>query len=220
MNIKNWVKFYLHTLLIGGIVTNITGFIVQWDKYQPFFVSFDIAEIGMVALWLVGLGLIFATISQMGYFAYLTIHRFGLGFFRSLWNPVQVVLIAFVLFDFVYLRYNSFASENESVWPYVLVALFLLLIGIVIGYLKANQSNKSTFIPAVFFIVCATIIEWFPVLRANDSDWLHLMLYPLLICNAYQLLILPRYLAQSKEERLALKNRKENLTTGISESQN
>jgi KinB signaling pathway activation protein len=35
-----------------------------------------------------------------------------------------------------------------------------------------------------------TTIEWVPALRANEESWLYLMLIPLLICNAYQLLIL------------------------------
>ena len=36
-------------------------------------------------------------------------------------------------------------------------------------------------------MVCATIIEWVPVLRTNEQDWFYLMLFPLLVCNAYQL---------------------------------
>ena len=35
-----------------------------------------------------------------------------------------------------------------------------------------------------------TIIEWVPALRPNDLNWIYLMLFPLLICNTYQLLIL------------------------------
>jgi len=205
VNSRNWVRFFIHTLLLGGVITIFTGFAVQWEKYKPLFIHFDILEIISIAVWLLGVGFIFSAISQMGYFAYLTIHRFGLGFFRSLWNPVQVVVIAFVLFDFVYFRYKEFADEYESIWPYLLIALFLLLIGIVIAYLKAKQSDKRTFIPGLFFMVCVTIIEWVPVLRVNNHDWLYLMLYPLLICNAYQLLMLPKYIERSKAERSVIK---------------
>lgn len=210
MNIRNWVRFYLHTLLIGIGIGIITGFAVRWDDYKHLFIELNLSEIGMTTIWFMGIGAIFATLSQMGYFAYLTVHRFGLGFFRSLWNPVQVVLIAFVLFDLVYLRYNAFASSGESIWRYVLVALFLFLSGTLIAYLKARQSNeRKTFIPALFFMVCATIIEWVPVLRTNEQDWFYLMLFPLLVCNAYQILSLPRYLERSKKERMELKKRKE-----------
>lgn len=210
MNFRNWVRFYFHTLLIGIGIGVVTGFAVRWNDYKHLFYNLEFSEIGMTTLWLMGIGAIFATLSQMGYFAYLTVHRFGLGFFRSLWNPVQVVVIAFVLFDLVYLRYNAFANEGESIWAYVLIALFLFLIGTVIAYLKAKQSNdRKTFIPALFFMVCATILEWVPVLRTNAQDWFYLMLIPLLVCNAYQLLSLPKYLEQSKKERMELKKRKE-----------
>ncbi|MCU9615178.1 KinB-signaling pathway activation protein [Caldibacillus lycopersici] len=209
MNIRNWVKFYLKTLIIAGIATVIIGFAIEWDKYKSIFVAMDVLEIGLVALWLVGIGFIFGTLSQMGYFAYLTVHRIGLGLFRSLWNAVQLVITAFVLFDLVYLRYNAFAQDGDSVLPYILVALLILLISLVISYLKSQQSTKDTFVPALFFMVVVTTLEWVPVLRANEESWLHLMLYPLLICNAYQLLALPKYIEQSQKERLALKAKKE-----------
>ncbi|MED4869618.1 KinB-signaling pathway activation protein, partial [Geobacillus stearothermophilus] len=128
--------------------------------------------------------------SQAGFFAYLTVHRFGLGMFRSLWNAVQLVLIIFVLFDLVYFRYMVFADKGDSIIPYVLTALFILAVGLAVAYIKSAQTNKGAFVPALFFMVVVTVIEWFPVLRINDRDWLYLMLIPLLVCNAYQLLIL------------------------------
>ncbi|KHF28867.1 hypothetical protein LR68_02251 [Anoxybacillus sp. BCO1] len=57
-----------------------------------------------------------------------------------------------------------------------------------------RETNKEAFIPALFFMVVVTVIEWFPVLRINEENWLYLMLFPLLICNAYQLLMLHRLL--------------------------
>lgn len=209
MNIRNWVKFYLSTLILGGIVTIITGFLVQWNKYKPVFAAFDIVEILLNAFWLVGVGFIFATLSHMGYFAYLTVHRFGLQLFRSLWNPVQYVLIAFVLFDLVYFRYQFFANDNDSLLPYILLALLVLAVGSVVAFLKMKQANKQSFVPALFFMVVVTTIEWVPVLRINEEAWLYLMLFPLLFCNAFQLLKLPKYIERSNNERVTLKNNKE-----------
>ncbi|MBJ3789257.1 KinB signaling pathway activation protein KbaA, partial [Bacillus sp. OA1] len=104
MNSRKWVRLFLTTLFLGGISTVIIGFVLEWDKYNKFFQNFDGKEILAVSFWLMGVGFIFSVISQMGFFAYLTIHRFGLGMFRSssLWNAVQLFFIAFVLFDFVY----------------------------------------------------------------------------------------------------------------------
>jgi KinB signaling pathway activation protein len=200
VNSRKWVRLFLTTLIIGGITTGITGFAVRWSEYKELFLEMNLGEIFAVLLWLIGVGFIFSIISQMGFFAYLTVHRFGLGIFRSvsLWNSVQLVLIAFVLFDLIYFRYQIFAKEGESIVGYVWIALFIFLFGLVVAYIKRSQTNKEAFVPALFFMVVVTIIEWFPVLRINQEDWLYLMLFPLLVCNAYQLLILHKLTSTKK----------------------
>ncbi|AKM17531.1 KinB-signaling pathway activation protein [Anoxybacillus geothermalis] len=190
MNSRKWVRLFLTTLLIGGIATAAVGIVLNWKEFGHLLVRFEVIEFLAVLLWHVGVGFIFSVISQAGFFAYLTVHRFGLGMFRSLWNAVQLVLIMFVLFDLVYFRYMVFADKGDSIIPYVLTALFILAVGLAVAYIKSAQTNKGAFVPALFFMVVVTVIEWFPVLRINDRDWLYLMLIPLLVCNAYQLLIL------------------------------
>ncbi len=194
VNSRKWVRLFFSTLFLGGISTIIVGFIVKWDQYALLFEKADIKEILSVAVWLLGIGFIFSVISQMGFFAYLTVHRFGLGLFRSasLWNVIQIFLTAFVLFDLVYLRYTLFVEQNESVAADISMAVAILVIGLVVAYVKRQQTNKGAFIPALFFMIVVTIVEWIPALRANDEAWLYLMLVPLLICNAYQILILHR----------------------------
>jgi len=153
----------------------------------------------MTFIWLVGVGLIFSVISQMGFFAYLTIHRFGLGIFKRLWSAVQIVLILFVLFDLVYLRYMAF-GDGGSLMPYLGTAMLLFIIGLVIAYVKMKQTNKQAFVPALFFMTVVTTVEWVPVLRGNDESWLFFMLISLLVCNTYQLLVLHKINAQSQVE--------------------
>jgi KinB signaling pathway activation protein len=207
---RNWVKLFLTTLMIGGITTAIVGFIVRWDEFSPYFTEFKIMNILSAIVWLLGMGLLFSVISQMGFFAYLTVHRFGLGIFKSvsLWNAIQSVLILFVLFDLVYLRYEAFAAKGESVIPYILPAVIVLVIGLVVAWLKMNQTNKDAFIPALFFMTVATIVEWMPVLRVNEHNWLYLMVFSLMACNGYQLLILHKLNAQSQLERQKLLDNK------------
>jgi KinB signaling pathway activation protein len=192
MTSRNLVKLFFSTLLIGGIATGILGFIVRWDEFQPYFLNFQVIDIIMSLFWLVGVGLIFSVLSQMGFAAYLTVHRFGLGIFKShkLWNSVQIIVILFVLFDLVYLRFTAFSKPGDSIIPYITMAIFVLISGLVVAYVKAKQTNKEAFIPAVFFMVVVTTLEWVPVLRVNEQGWVYLMLFSLLICNAYQLLIL------------------------------
>jgi KinB signaling pathway activation protein len=191
---RNWVYLFLTTLFIGGASTIIAGFAVKWGDYVDLFKTFNILEILSVMLWLLGVGLIFSLISQMGFFAYLTVHRFGLGIFRSasLWNAVQLVLIAIVFLDFAFLRYTAFAVEGETFIKFSYPALIILIYSLIVAYIKKAQTNKAAFVPALFFMFVVSIIEWFPALRVDEKDWMLLMIFPLLLCNTWQLLILHR----------------------------
>lgn len=210
MNSRNIVRLFFTTLAVGGITAGIVGFIARWDQFAPMFRTFDIGEILSTFVWMFGVGLIFSVISQAGYFAYLTIHRFGLGIFKSafLWNAIQLVLIGFVLFDLVYLRFITF-GEGEGLGPYLALALFLLLVGSITAFFKVKQTNNQAFVPALFFMVVVTTVEWVPVLRVNNESWMYFMLFPLLACNAYQLLILNKLIKRSQLELESKKARKE-----------
>jgi KinB signaling pathway activation protein len=199
----------MRTLLVGGVTTAVLGFIVRWSEFQTYFTEFQIIDILATTIWLLFMGFLFSVISQMGFFAYLTVHRFGLGIFKSvsLWNAVQIVLILFVLFDLVYLRFENFAEPGDSVLPYIGLAALLLIISLVVAWFKAKQTNREAFIPALFVMVVVTVIEWVPVLRVNEKSWLLLMMFALLACNAYQLLVLHKLNAESANERRKLASR-------------
>ena len=207
MTSRNWVHLFLTTLVVGAVTTAVVGFIVRWSEFQQLLSDFNILEFLSILVWLMGVGLIFSILSQMGFFAYLTVHRFGLGIFKSLWNPVQVLLIAFVLFDLVYLRFTTFAESGESIISYLGLAVIVLAAGLIVAFMKVKQTNKEAFIPALFFMVVVTVIEWVPVLRVNEHSWLYLMLFPLLVCNAYQLLVLHKLNQRSLQERKALEEK-------------
>ncbi|WHY67284.1 KinB-signaling pathway activation protein [Neobacillus sp. SuZ13] len=203
MTSRNWVKLFLNTLLVGGLTTAIVGFIVRWNEFEPYFTEFKLIDILSTLIWLIVMGFLFSVISQMGFFAYLTVHRFGLGIFKSvsLWNAVQIVLILFGLFDLVYLRYENFADPSDSVLPYFGPAIILLAAALAAAWYKVKQTNRDAFIPALFFMIVVTLVEWVPVLRVNEHSWLYLMMFALIACNAYQLLILHKLNLQSQQER-------------------
>jgi KinB signaling pathway activation protein len=200
---RNWVKLFINTLFVGGITTAIVGFIVRWNEFQPYFTEFKLIDIFSTLIWLIVMGFLFSVISQMGFFAYLTVHRFGLGIFKSasLWNAVQIVLILFGLFDLVYLRYENFADPKDAFLPYFGPAILLLVVGLLVAWFKTKQTNREAFIPALFFMIVVTLIEWVPVLRVNEKSWLYLMMFALMACNAYQLLILHKLNLISEQER-------------------
>jgi KinB signaling pathway activation protein len=205
----------MSTLLVGGVTTAIVGFIIRWDEFQPYFIHFKIIDILSTLIWLIVMGFLFSVISQMGFFSYLTIHRFGLGIFKSvsLWNSVQIVLVLFGLFDLVYLRYANFAKPGDSIIPYFGPALLLTAVSLIVGWYKVKQTNRGAFIPAIFFMIVATLVEWVPVLRENEKNWFYLMMISLLVCNAYQVLILHKLNAQSIQERNKRKEQKAISTT-------
>jgi KinB signaling pathway activation protein len=207
---RNWVKLFLTTLLIGAITAGIAGFIVRWEEFEPLFTNFDLVGIITTFFWLMGMGLLFSVLSQMGFFAYLTVHRFGLGIFKSvtLWNRVQLVLIAFILFDLVYFRYSVFAEKGDSYLPYLATAIGVFLFGLIIAWQKTKQTNKAAFVPALFFMVVISIIEWMPAIRVNNQSWLYFMLIPLLVCNTYQLLMLHKINENSELQRKTIETRK------------
>ncbi|MGG3471359.1 KinB-signaling pathway activation protein [Neobacillus pocheonensis] len=212
MTSRNLVRLFMTTLGVGGLTTAIVGFIVRWNEMQSYFVEFKIGDILSALIWFIVMGFLFSAISQMGFFAYLTIHRFGLGIFKSvsLWNAVQVVVILFALFDLVYLRYENFANTGQSIFSFFIPALILLAAGVACAWYKMKQTNKQAFIPALFFMIVVTVVEWVPVLRTNSKNWLFLMMFALIACNAYQLLILHKLNTQSEKERQERINRNAN----------
>ncbi|MGD6804757.1 KinB-signaling pathway activation protein [Rossellomorea vietnamensis] len=205
MTIRNWIRLFFSTLMIGGLVTGISGLILRWDEFAPWFSDFELGKVISVFLWLVVVGFTFSVISQMGFFAYLTIHQFGMGMFRSFWKTVQIVITLFVLFDLIYFRFDGFMVNGEIKPSYIILFSLILVTGLVVAYLKNKQSGQNTFVSAIFFMVVVTVLEWLPVLQAKESKWLFLMLFALLACNAYQLLALPKFNRRSEEERKSKK---------------
>ncbi|GER67215.1 KinB-signaling pathway activation protein [Weizmannia acidilactici] len=196
MTSRNWVRFFFAVLALGGVSSGILGFLIRWPELEPYVARMDLLSIVGAFFWFAGVGLIFSLVSQVGFFAYLTVHQLGLDIFRSrmVWQAIQLVAACYVLFDFVYFR----ADFHQSLW----FAAVVLAVSLAAAFAKAKQAKSaSAFIPALFFMVAATILEWVPALRVNNQSWLYLMFFPLLICNAFQLLVLPYFLKRSQKER-------------------
>ncbi|QDP38924.1 KinB-signaling pathway activation protein [Radiobacillus deserti] len=199
MNSRNWVRMFLRTLFLGAGATLITSFFVQASTYMEYLAPLDLFQLLGVLIFFIGLGLVFSLVSQMGFFAYLTVNQLGLSMLKGFWAPLQSLLILFTLFDLVYFRYK--ASDGEtSILVYLAVAVFLFVYGWVVSAKKANETNRNAFIPALFFMVVVTSIEWVPGLRTSGSDYSWLMIVPLLLYNTYQLLILHKLNDTKKEQ--------------------
>ncbi|HLR02882.1 MAG TPA: KinB-signaling pathway activation protein [Virgibacillus sp.] len=189
MNTRKWVGMFFKTLIIGGVVGLITSFFVETDDYMTYMQPFDLWNLFGLVLFFVGIGLVFSVVSQTGFFAYLFINQFGLGMFRSFWPKVQLLLIAFVLFDLVYFPFKE-AEGETPLYLFVLMSAGLLVYGLFISWIKADQTKRRAFVPALFLMIVMTTVEWVPGLRASGSMYAWLSITTLLACNTYQLLIL------------------------------
>ncbi|MEN2769067.1 KinB-signaling pathway activation protein [Ornithinibacillus xuwenensis] len=194
MNSRKVVNLFIKTLAIGGLIGLIMSFFVNvngayTDNLQPL----NIWGLIGVMLFFIGHGLLYSAVSQTGFFAYLFVNRFGLSIFRSFWPTVQLFLIAFIVFDLIYFPYKEAEGEVSIIW-YILAAVAIVIYGWAIAKIKAKETKKHAFIPALFFMVVFTVVEWVPALRIGliGADFSLIMIVTLLVCNTYQLLMLHR----------------------------
>lgn len=200
MNSRKVVGLFSRTLLIGGAVGLITSFFVNSAEYIEVLQPFDFLNLSGVVIWYILYGFLFSIISQAGFFAYLFVNQFGLGLFRSFWPTVQLLLIAFVLFDLVYFPYTGMDGEIQ-LYLLILMAAAMLVYGLIIAKVKAQQTHSRAFVPTLFLMVVMTAIEWVPGLRTGEVDYAALMIFTLLACNTYQILILHRLSKTESNQR-------------------
>lgn len=191
MNTRKLVGLFLKTLFIGGAVALVASFFIASERYMEALQPFDFFNLFGIAIWYVVYGLLFSVISQAGFFSYLFINQFGLSLFRSFWPTVQLLLVAFALFDLVYFPYKGTDGEI-ALYLLILMAVGILIYGLIISWIKAKETHRRAFVPALFLMVVITAIEWIPGLRTGEVGYAALMLLTLLACNTYQLLILHR----------------------------
>ena len=214
MTIRNWIKFAFWAVVIGGLVNAVASLIIRWDFYQPYLANGEIVEFLAAIIWNFVLGATMSVMAQAGFFAYLTLHQVGVNIFRSLtlWNWVQVVLIIIVLVDIVVFR---FAPGAETAGDWVIYGILLMvLVGAAIftAIKKVKMTQKPhVLISTMFFMVVVTSLEWIIALMGRQDNidvYVALLLFPLLAVNAFQILMLPKYNAQSESDRKKFEKRR------------
>ena len=213
LTIRNWVKFFFNALLIGGIVTAVAGLIVRWEFFSGYLQSGEIWQFLGAFFWMVFLGFTMSVVAQMGFFAYLTVHQFGVNIFKSLtlWNWVQLLIITIVLFDLIFFRFQLTSEDTKRSLLYLTLLGSLVIVAGVTAYLKARWTKKHTLISALFFMIVITTLEWLPALMVSSGNidtWVTILLYPLLAVNAYQILALPKYNEMSDVDKAKLDERR------------
>ncbi|AMO87268.1 KinB-signaling pathway activation protein [Solibacillus sp. FSL W7-1472] len=214
MTIRNWVKFAFWALVIGGLVNAVASLIIRWDFYQPYLANGEISEFLAAVVWNVVLGMTMSVMAQAGFFAYLTLHQVGVNIFRSLtlWNWIQILLIIIVLVDIIVFRFAPGASAAGEwlIYGFLLAVLVGAAIWTAIKKIKMTQ-KPHVLISTLFFMIVITSLEWIIALMGRQDNidvYVALLLFPLVAVNAYQILMLPKYNAQSEEDRKRLEERR------------
>jgi|GEM_PF-328892 KinB signaling pathway activation protein len=186
MTLRKWFYLFLTTLVVGGLGGLLAGVILLLANQSelPSMSGFD---------WWINLrdfflsGLLFSIVSQAGFFAYMMLNFIVRGVIRpTTWNLIQMFVIAIAI---LYLEMVTY-SESSSFVHYIVLPLAIFLFSWLVSYFKIKMTNAQAFIPTIFFMVVATTFEAAPTLQKGEVDTILVGIIPLLLCNAWQILIL------------------------------
>lgn len=189
MSLRKYGWLFVTTLLLGGLGGVLVAFIFDLSKLLEGSAGNFFVGTLMYLLY----GMTISIVAQMGFFAYMTINYFAKTIFKtpSMWRSVQVFLVIFVFFDMIYLRYTSL-GEGGSIGPFLIEPIILLIVAAVTAYGKVSLTNRTAWIPTLFFMFVVTALEWIPALKEKDVHATLSMLVPLLFCNVWQVMQLHR----------------------------
>ncbi|WP_145410588.1 KinB-signaling pathway activation protein [Paenibacillus xylanexedens] len=196
MNLRKWFFLFWTALLIGAagsLVTGLTMMLLNGEKTN------GIADFMLYLLILFGSGIMVSVYSQMGFFAYLILNYMGKGVFpKRGWQIVQIILTVLALLDVMFLR--LFVGEGREPISDIVLGLIILAAAIVTAYVKVKQTNISALVPTLFFMIAVTAVETIGVLRIDSNAATIFIVVPLLMCNAYQMLILHKLVDSPSEQ--------------------
>ena len=96
------------------------------------------------------------------------------------WPTVQILLYPPLFFLIWCISLTSPPEDKFPLFHYIAIAFGLLVYSWIIAKIKAKETNNKAFIPALFFMVVITTVEWVPGLQAEGTDYVWLMIVPLL----------------------------------------
>lgn len=199
MTLKKWFYLFWTTLLIGGGITLVMGLSLQ--IIQGEFKNFNGPMDGVLnVVQLILSGFTVSVYSQMGFFAYLTLNFIAIGLFKKTWPYIQVVLTVIALLDLMFLRMllaDNTSQRGGDAMNDILLGLAVLAVALIVGYFKVKATNRTAFIPTLFFMIAITTVETLSALNISGIATWYVYL-PLAACNAYQVLMLNRILGTPK----------------------
>ncbi|MFK7697325.1 KinB-signaling pathway activation protein [Paenibacillus sp. HJGM_3] len=197
MTLKKWGYLFWTTLVIGTVVGMIAGAIMKAMDTEFVFLGVSVGAYEWIFM-LFGASMI-SVLSQMGFFAYLTLRFIALSLFRRkmvYWTILQVLFVGIAVIDLAYFRYSSYEGTDRSFLGFTVLPAIILLISLAVSYWKLQQTNRSAFVPTLFFMSVVTIIEAVPAFNLDETGYAYVifMIVPLLACNAWQIMQLHKIL--------------------------
>lgn len=183
MTIRKLFFLFWTTFAVGIVTAPIAALLLQ-TFFGP--IGLNIKQ----ELWA---GVLYGAIAQMGFFAYLVFNMVAIGFIRNsrLYQGLQLILVIGIL---VKVGTGDFGEPGSSG---LILPFTVLGISLVVAYFKMKATNPNGFIPALFFMVAATMLEAIPSLEQQSLAMIMLMVLTLLACNTWQVMQLHR-LVESK----------------------
>ncbi|MGF7049809.1 KinB signaling pathway activation protein [Paenibacillus sp. DS2015] len=195
MSLRKWFNLFWKTLLIGAIASLITGVLLQFGTERIVFKGSSDYIVYFVIL--IGYGMLASVYSQMGFFAYLILNYMANGVFsRKVWQYIQMVLTVLALLELLFFR--RIVGGQSDQWSDLILGLSILVVSIGVAYFKAKWTNLSAWVPTLFFMIAITIVEAVGGLKIGVDTATAFIVIPLMVCNAYQILILHRVVQNKK----------------------
>ena len=183
MNIKMFAKLTGQTILIG-VVLGLIFALIGWPAKM---------------LWYRGMivgGFVSVAVALMGFWAYLTLNFIMQSLMPPrVWVWFQAILVILAVVDVVYFfpELVSNLPTGLSLPPgnYLWQLLLPLGLALIVAIAKMRLTNRSAFVPAIFYMYVFTGVEWIPALF-NARAWrpAELIWMILFVCNTFLILIL------------------------------
>lgn len=199
MNLRKWFYLFFTTMLVGMAASVLVAIYLFFSDEN--LQNTDVTFLGFMFAN-AGAGMMFSVLSQMGFFAYLTVNYIARYTIRRrpIWDTLQIIITLIVLVDLVVLPHLFLEPNSLGLAGFFILPLILLVLSVIVANWKSNLTNSSAFIPTVFFLIVATALEAVPALKENELETIIFMIVPLYCCNAWQILNLHRLV--KKEEQL------------------
>lgn len=194
MTLKKLFYWFWSTLVLGGVTAVILAFVLEAMVGERMFG--DLTQQLLLSLTL-------AAVAELGFFAYLVFNFLAKGLIRNQrgYHVTMLVLMIIVIGNLAYLNMAKFSGE--SLWLHLLIPFIILLTALIVAKLKEKWTNSSAYIPTLFFIVVATILEAIPTINSKAGEIPLLIIFHsvavLLVCNSYQILQLHRWIEPAKK---------------------